>query len=254
VTGKDRPVALITGGVGGIGREIVRRLLADGYSVVAADSAVDAKDNGEAMAGVPEGAVVHALDVTAPESVDACVAWVAQRGPIRALVNCAGILRHGLVEEVTDKAMFEVWDVNVAGMLRMCRAARPYMPSGSAIVNISSITATVGRMRGGAMYGGTKAAMEAMTRYLAVELAPAGIRVNALAPGFIEVLPMSASMRSIAFADNDADAVAWCVKQVPLARMGEPAEMAGPVSFLLSQDASYVTGHVLMADGGVAAA
>jgi 3-oxoacyl-[acyl-carrier protein] reductase len=247
-------VALITGGTGGIGTEIARRLVADGYRVVAADSAVATGENGTPMAGMPDGVSVHHLDVTDADSVTACSAASAALGPLRALVNCAGILRHGLVEDVTDRAMFEVWDVNVAGMLRMCRAARPHMPPGSAIVNISSITATIGRMRGGAIYGGTKAAMEATTRYLAVELAPAGIRVNALAPGFIEVLPMSPSMRYIAYADNDRDAVAWCVRQVPMARMGRPGEMAGPVAFLLSQDASYITGHVLLADGGVAAA
>lgn len=246
-------VALVTGGTGGIGREINARLVAGGYTVVAADMAVDAAENGTAAPDQPEGVLLHGIEVRDGASVDACVAYAASLGRLKAVVNCAGLLRHGLVEEITDAALDTVWGVNLAGAARVCRAASPHLGAGAAIVNISSITATVGRMRGGAMYGASKAALEAFTRYLAVELAPRGVRVNALAPGFIEVLPMSPSMRSIAHADNDADAVAWCVAQTPMGRMGQAAEMAGPVAFLLSDDASYITGHVLVADGGVRA-
>ena len=248
---KARKVALVTGGVGGIGSEINRRLVRDGFHVVAADSAVDPKDNGQPWAGAESGVTVHNIEVRDPESVEFCVAAAAALGPLMGIVNCAGIVRHGLVEDITEDAMRAVWDVNLAGMVRVCRAARPHLTRGAAIVNISSLTASMGRLQGASIYGASKAAMEGFTRYLAYELAPHGIRVNALAPGFIEVLPMSESMRFIAYADSDEGAMEWLIPHIPLGRLAAPAEMAGPVSFLLSDDASYITGHVLLADGGV---
>ena len=93
--------------------------------------------------------------------------------------------------------------------------------------------------------------MNQFTRYLATELAPDNIRVNALAPGFIGVYPMSESMRYIASGDTDESASEWLLRHIPMGRMGQPVEMAGPTAFLLSDDASYITGQVLLADGGV---
>jgi 3-oxoacyl-[acyl-carrier protein] reductase len=247
-------IALVTGGTGGIGRELNKRLVRDGYLVVAADMAVDPSSNGAAADDQPDGVVLHHINVMDQESVDACVAHCASLGEFKAIVNCAGILRHGFVEDITEEALNTVWQTNLGGAARVCKAASPHLNKGASIVNISSVTAWIGRMPGGSLYGASKAALEAFTRYLASELAPRGIRVNALAPGYIEVLPMSPSMRFIANSDNDEDAVKWLVSHVPMARMGQPAEMAGPVSFLLSEDASYVTGHVLLADGGLVTA
>lgn len=247
-------VAIVTGGVGGIGSEINKRLVEAGYLVVAADMTVSAEASGKPASGQPHGVFAYRMDVRDGGSVDECVAFAVSQGPLRVVVNCAGLLRHGLVEDITDDALNTVWDVNIAGAARVCRAASPHLSEGASIVNISSVTAKIGRMRGGAMYGSSKAALEAFTRYLAIELAPRGIRVNAIAPGFIAVLPMSASMRFIAHADNDEDALAWCVEQTPLGRAGRADEIAGPVLFLTSKDASYITGHVMMVDGGVTAA
>jgi 3-oxoacyl-[acyl-carrier protein] reductase len=247
-------VALVTGGTGGIGRQINRRLAEDGYKVVAADMAVETGDNGKPAPDQPDGVIVHQIDVMDQSSVDACIAHCASLGDLQAVVNCAGILRHGFVEDITEEAINTVWQTNLGGAARVCKAASPYLKSGASIVNISSVTAWIGRMPGGSLYGASKAALEAFTRYLASEMAPRGIRVNALAPGFIEVLPMSPSMRFIANSDNDEDAIKWLVSHVPMARMGQPEEMAGPVSFLLSDDASYITGHVLLADGGLVTA
>ena len=247
-------VALVTGGTGGIGRQLNKRLVQDGYVVVAADMAVEANDNGAQAGDQPDGVFLHQIEVMDQASVDACIAYCVSLGELQGIVNCAGILRHGYVEDITEEAINTVWQTNLGGAARVCKAASPHLGEGSSIVNISSVTAWIGRMPGGSLYGASKAALEAFTRYLASELAPRGIRVNALAPGFIEVLPMSPSMRFIANSDNDEDAIKWLVSHVPMARMGRPEEMAGPVSFLLSDDASYITGHVLLADGGLVTA
>ena len=167
----------------------------------------------------------------------------ARLGPLHGVVNCAGLLRHGRIADITEEGMATVWDVNVAGMIRVSRAAVPQMRPGGAIVNISSVTASLGRLPGGGIYGASKAAMESFTRYLAHELAPAGIRVNALAPGFIKVLPMSPSMRFIASGETDEEAMAWLLQHISMKRMGAAAEMAGPPAFLRSDDASYRTGQ-----------
>lgn len=247
-------VVLITGGVGGIGTEICTRLSADGYRVVSADTAVVDADRGKQMEGQTASVTLCPIDIRDEESVCACVEHAAGFGELAGIVNCAGILRHGKVEEITEEGMQTVWDVNLAGMIRVCRAARPHLKAGSSIVNISSVTASVGRLPGGGIYGASKAAMEAFTKYLACELAPAGVRVNALAPGFIGVFPMSPSMRYIASGTTDEEAVDWLLNHIPMGRMGNPEEMAGPCAFLLSEDASYITGHVLLADGGVVCA
>ena len=250
----DANVVLVTGGTGGIGTQICRRLVADGYAVVAADAGLPAEARALPLPEIAEGVTGCHVDIRDAGSVAACIEATVARGPLHGVVNCAGILRHGLLEDVTEEGMHTVWDVNLAGMIRVCRAAVPHMGPGGAIVNISSVTAGIGRLRGGGIYGASKAAMETFTRYLAHELAPGGIRVNALAPGFIEVLPMSPSMRFIASGETDAEAIAWLLSHIPMGRMGQAAEMAGPVAFLLSDDASYITGHVLAADGGVVAA
>ncbi|WP_158592119.1 SDR family NAD(P)-dependent oxidoreductase [Pseudomonas cavernicola] len=251
---KQKNIAIVTGGTGGIGREINARLVEAGYIVVAGDMMVPREESRKPAADQPEGVITYSVDIRDTESVEEYVAYAASLGQLKVVVNNAGLLRHGLIENITDDALNTVWDVNIAGAARVSRAARKHLKEGASIINISSITAKMGRMRGGAMYGSSKAALEAFTRYLAVELAPSGIRVNAVAPGFITVLPMSPSMRFIAHGDNDEEALAWCTQQTPMGRPGRSDEIAGPVLFLASEDASYITGHVLTVDGGVTAA
>jgi NAD(P)-dependent dehydrogenase (short-subunit alcohol dehydrogenase family) len=146
---------------------------------------------------------------------------------------------------MSDDDVLAVWDVNVAGAARVCRAAVPHMAAGSAIVNVGSVTARSGRLRGASAYGASKAGVEALTRYLAVELAPR-IRVNAVVPGYIRV-PMSPSMQAVSGGEDKL------VESIPLGRLGEPSEIADVVGYLLSPRASYLTGSVLVADGGVLA-
>ena len=231
-------VALVTGGAGGIGTAINERLIAAGYTVLPGDLPTD----------TAQGGSVHAarLDVTDARSVDDFVAAGAELGAIRAVVNCAGIVRFTPVTGFDDADASMLWEVNVAGGARVCRAAAPHIIEGGAVVNIGSLTGSFGRLEGASLYGATKAGVEAYTRYLACELAPRGIRVNAVAPGFIAV-PMSPSMRAVSGGEEEV------VRQVPLGRLGETTEVAEVVEFLLSDRASYVTGTTVWVDGGVLA-
>ncbi len=237
-------VAIVTGGAGGIGQAINRRLLREGYTVVAGDlpAALAADDP-----ATPDGRVVAVeMDVTSQASVDAAVAEAVALGTLRGVVNCAGIVRFTPVETAEEGPMSDVWQVNVAGMARVNRACAPHLGEGAAIVNIASLTGLIGRLEGASMYGASKAGVMAYTRYVACELADRGVRVNCLAPGYIAV-PMSASMRAVSGGEEAL------IPTVPLKRLGTVDEMAEIVEFLLSDRASYINGTTIVADGGVTA-
>jgi 3-oxoacyl-[acyl-carrier protein] reductase len=239
----EKPVVLVTGGAGGIGQAINRRLAAGGWQVVAGDlpAALEAGDLGG------EGIVGAELDVTDRASVQRAVEEAAGMGRLRGLVNCAGVVRFTPMSGFEDADASQVWEVNVAGSARVSSAASQGMTEGGAIVNFSSVTGYIGRLLGASLYGATKAGLIAFTRYLAVELAPRGIRVNGLAPGYIDV-PMSPSMQAISGGEDEVR------KQVPLDRLGGTAEMAEIVEFLLSDRSSYINGETILADGGVRSA
>lgn len=231
-------VAFVTGAAGGIGQAICASLTRAGFTVYGGDLSVATERT--------DGAVVLApLDTRSSDSVEAAVAAAAKLGTISGVVNCAGIVRHTPLDDLNEADVEAVWDVNVAGSARVCRAAVPHMPDGSAIVNIGSVTARSGRLHGASAYGASKAGVEALTRYLALELAPR-IRVNAVVPGYINV-PMSPSMRAVSGGEERL------TEMIPLRRLGETSEVADVVEYLLSPRSSYVTGSSLLVDGGLLA-
>jgi len=239
----EKPVAIVTGGAGGIGQAINRRLARSGWQVLAGDlaSVLEANDpSGDGIVGAE-------LDVTDRASVERWLAQAADMGRLRGVVNCAGIVRFTPMSGFEDADASLIWEVNVAGSARVSSAAVTHMTEGGAIVNFSSVTGYIGRLRGASLYGASKAGLIAFTRYLAAELAPRGIRVNGLAPGYIDV-PMSPSMRAISGGEEELR------KQAPLGRLGRTEEMAEIVEFLLSDRSSYINGETILADGGVRAA
>jgi len=251
----EKKTVLVTGGTGGIGTAINERLTAEGYQVVAADLNVDPAQNGTLSKTGTAEVYLHQIEVQDTESVAACVRKAVEIGcgKLAGVVNCHGVVRHTPIETVTDAEMEMVWNVNVAGSARVCQAAVAHLEPNSAIVNISSVTAWLGRLPGASMYGASKSALQAYTRYLACELADQSIRVNAIAPGFILALPLSESMKAIGWGGTEEQVIARLKAEIPMNRFGKCEEIADSVEFLLSPRASYITGTTLLVDGGVAA-
>ena len=238
---KDK-VAVVTGAARGIGRSIAERFLQEGAAVVIADVAAEAAERTAGELG--ERAVGVGADVTDAEQVAALVAKTTERfGRIDILVNNAGITRDTLLMRMDDRDWQQVLDINLRGAFLVTKAvARGMMKQRyGRIVNISSVVGLMGNA-GQANYAASKAGLIGLTKSVARELAPRNITVNAVAPGFIET-EMTAAL--------PPEAREAFLQQVAIKRPGTPDDVAAAVLFLASDEAAYITGQVLVVDGGM---
>lgn len=239
-----RPVALVTGAGSGLGRASCVALAAGGFRVVATDLAGSAEATA-ALLGDGQGAWLD-CDVSSTVSVDSAIAEVERRfGRLDAVLNNAGIVEPVRTEEETDERWQRILSVNQDGALRVARAAFPFLRRAPypSLTSISSVAAHRG-FPGRASYAASKGALEALTRVLAVEWGPYGIRVNCIAPGFILT---EGARRVIAAGVADERTRA---SLTALGRMGQPEEIGSVVAWLASPAASYVTGATIVVDGG----
>jgi len=233
----SRGTAVVTGAARGLGRAIARRLAADGYDLLVLDSSQE----GLAQTAAEVGGRQLVLDVTDEAGM---LSLAAAAPETTLLVNNAAITPVGSMLDISAAEALHVFDVNVVGPLTGARALAPVMErnGGGAIVNLSSITAR-SYPSGTSTYSLSKAAVEHLTRGLAVDLGPRGIRVNAVAPGTV---PTEGTDEHY----GDPDDLRRRSAVLPLRRLGSPDDIAAAVSFLASPEAAWVTGQVLAVDGG----
>lgn len=242
------PIALITGGASGIGFASARRWIRGGGRVAVLDLSMDAIRIAVDALGGEDVAMGRVADVTDTENVVQAVDEItaAHGGVIDAVVNCAGIARPAPASTTTDREWTNLVDIHLNGTMRVNRAAYPALCASprAAIVNISSIAASAG-MPGRSSYCAAKAGIEGLTRALAVEWAAEGIRVNSVAPGYVNS-EMTAGL--LAAGSLNLNPI---IARTPMKRLAEPDEISSAIYFLSSPEASYVTGQTLYVDGGM---
>ena len=229
--------AVVTGAGQGLGRAISTRLAADGHHIVAVDlNPHSAQATAEGLGGQ-----WRQCDVSDPDSVAALAESLDQ---VEVLVNNAGIWIFAKMDATTPEDVRRVLEVNVMGVFNCTQALAPLMEPGSAIVNLSS-NAAYSNSPGVGIYPPSKAAVESFTKQTALELAPRGIRANAVGPGMIQT--------EGTLVNYEGDKGEQRARAVPLGRTGRPEDIADVVGFLASNDARYVTGQVIYVDGGLSA-
>jgi 3alpha(or 20beta)-hydroxysteroid dehydrogenase len=240
----DSRVVVVTGGARGQGAAEVEALAREGATVYATD--VLDEDGTTLVKSLAEGGLaveyVH-LDVRRPEDWASLADLIRQRhGQVDALVNNAGVAARERLPHVTLEAWQQTFDINVTGPMLGIQALVPLMPSGSSIVNICSVAAMAGHAA--AAYTSSKWALRGLTRTASLELGARGIRVNAVMPGLVDT-PLMATA-SPAFTDA-------ALAEIPLGRVGVPADIAPTIVFLVSDDSAYYNGAEIVIDGGLTA-
>lgn len=257
----DGRTALVTGAASGLGAAAVRRFAAEGARVAGLD--LVEPDGWDAMVGAAPAASFHVCDVTDEGRLETTVdAVAAEHGSIDVLVNCAGVAGGGPVHWVQLDEWERVIRVNLTGTFLACKHVLRHMVAqagdparaargveAGAIVNVASVEAIEGT-EGGSAYNASKGGVVILTKNLAIDYGRLGIRVNAVCPGFIEGTAMFASVMG---SDTMAPYLDDYRRAHKLGRFGRPDELAAAMLFLASEDASFVTGHALVVDGGFTA-
>lgn len=238
-------VALVTGSSRGLGEATIRRFHLAGANVVVnyyPDAAGEQKKLADAIvADLKERAVAIACDVTQMSQVESLMKQIVSHfGGLDIVVNNAGVLRDRTLSKMTEEEWNTVIQTNLTGVFHVCKTAASHLRNGGRIVNLGSIASSVGFF-GQANYAAAKAGVAAMARVLSKELAKRQITVNTVAPGVV-LTEMGKSIPETVRAEM--------AKQIPLARMGEPNDIANAILFLCSDLASYISGQTLHVNGG----
>lgn len=246
---KNSQVAIVTGGASGLGLAVVRKLVDNGTAVAIVDIS---SEQGEKQEGLlkEEGKNVKffSIDVTNQEEAKRMVEKIVEHfGRVDMLVNCAGMIRRTAAASLLEKELDLILSTNLQGTVHMCQAVYPHMAKNNkgSIVNFASMLAHYGS-KNLLSYAASKGGVVQITKCLAVEWADDGIRVNALSPGYIETPLASGATQNPTFRER-------ILSRTPQRRFGTSAEVAAAVNFLLSEEASFITGVDLPVDGGLLA-
>ena len=248
--GSGRPTVLITGAGIGIGAATARAFAEAGYRVIVTD-VLDGEGRkvAEEIKSAGGEAEYHHLDVTSTEEANAVVAGAQERyGPLECVVANAGIAHRVPLPELTDERWDHTHEVDLKGVMRVCRAAAPAMRGAKkgAMIAVSSIMGVAYGWDEHVQYSAAKAGVVGLVRGLAVELARDGVRVNGIAPGYIRTAQALSEEHSLG-----PEGLEKAAEFIPVGRVGEPEDIADVIVFLASDAARYLTGQVVTVDGGL---
>ena len=246
----EKPTALITGAGIGIGAATARAFAGSGYRVIVTDILdEEGRSVAEDLGSGGGEAEYHHLDVTDTREVDSVVSTVQDRyGPINTVVANAGIAHRIPLKELTDEKWDLTHEIDLKGVMRVCRAAAPAMRERGrgSMIALSSIMGVAYGWDEHVQYSAAKAGVVGLVRGLAVELARDGIRVNGIAPGYIRTAQALSEEHSLG-----PEGLEEAAEFIPMGRVGEPEDIADVSVFLASEGARYITGQVLVVDGGL---